>query len=764
MRKIKLLLVLLLTVATATVSFGQGEASNWYFGEQLGLSFTSGSPQLITGLPALGNSGAGNNDNEYLMETSASMSDKSGNYLFSISSNKIFSANKTVAGTLSNKWAKETAQGALIIPKPNTPNQYWVTTAPYGTAACVSPAPSYLSVTVNGITGNNITVGAETNLTTPNVTQGQLVLPKADATGALTGDYWLIYHGVNNNTLYVYTVTSTGITLTSTQAKGPVMPCSGATGSPDITAYFKANACYNQFAYSYGNDVFLFDFDIKTGVITYTSKTVSPITEAYGLEFSSNGRYLYVSTGTTGGAVARPIYQIPVNPGGPGSTLGASVLLGNTLPLLRGSCLQLAPDGNIYFVGMNSWGPASTPVDYLGVIGNPNGPVATFNNSLLAFPSNSSTTQSGMGLPSFITSLVSSIAAIKIGSNDLAVSQVCKGTPVTMVVNINGGMSTTTGKDKAEWIINGGTPFYGNTTTQTFNTVGKIPVQVTVWDLCDNAKIIKDTIRVVDYETATATANMGTCPKPTLTGNGASNSNYKWYDKDPSLPGAVLLGVGPTFIADPSTTYWVQPTGKVIGTIGNTGGTGAASTTTSGEYTEFSISKSVFLNTVNITTMSWGACTGNISWELRSGSVTGTLVSSGTVTASACNVNLPININSTLTPGKYFMVYKGGGGGVSDGGAYIATNTSIAGVATISGGSKWGSPYNGPFSSFKFVDDVPCKIATKIDVGLCCTVPVITTQPAAQSVCQTETATFGVTMASSPASTVVKWQKVTTAA
>ncbi|MEY5047537.1 MAG: hypothetical protein RLZZ175_896, partial [Bacteroidota bacterium] len=42
--------------------------------------------------------------------------------------------------------------------------------------------------------------------------------------------------------------------------------------------------------------------------------------------------------------------------------------------------------------------------------------------------------------------------------------------------------------------------------------------------------------------------------------------------------------------------------------------------------------------------------------------------------------------------------------------------------------------------------------------------PVITTQPAAQSVCQTETATFGVTMASSPASTVVKWQKVTTAA
>ena len=140
----------------------------------------------------------------------------------------------------------------------------------------------------------------------------------------------------------------------------------------------------------------------------------------------------------------------------------------------------MGPDGIIYGASMNSWGAGWNGKDYLAAILNPEAGGSSFNERYITF--NTTTQNLAMGLPSFITSLVSSIAAIKIGSNDLAVSQVCKGTPVTMDVNIKGGMSTTTGKDKAEWIINGGTPFYGNTTTQTFNTVGKIPVQVTVWD------------------------------------------------------------------------------------------------------------------------------------------------------------------------------------------------------------------------------------------------------------------------------------------
>ena len=83
MQMLKKIILSLVLLFTGLLAFGQGEANIWYFGEQLGLDFSTSPPTQIPGI-----TGVPNNDN--IMEACASISNASGQILFAVSAQNIY--------------------------------------------------------------------------------------------------------------------------------------------------------------------------------------------------------------------------------------------------------------------------------------------------------------------------------------------------------------------------------------------------------------------------------------------------------------------------------------------------------------------------------------------------------------------------------------------------------------------------------------------------------------------------------------------------
>ena len=154
-------------ISTASV-LAQGEANVWYFGENGGLDFSTSPATVIAGKTGVD----GNTD---IMESSSTMADANGNILFSVVGKNIYSADGVVRGTLPNGSNWNVSQGSMIVKKPGSSNQYYITVVPAGSSPCSSAPPAYIPITVNGTTGNNITIGSSVNLSQNNVSQGQMI-------------------------------------------------------------------------------------------------------------------------------------------------------------------------------------------------------------------------------------------------------------------------------------------------------------------------------------------------------------------------------------------------------------------------------------------------------------------------------------------------------------------------------------------------------------------------------------------------------------
>ncbi|WKZ65723.1 MAG: T9SS type A sorting domain-containing protein [Flavobacteriales bacterium] len=153
-------------------------------------------------------------------------------------------------------------------------------------------------------------------------------------------DWWAFCHKLNTNAYYRFIVTPSGISLDGTQSIGMTRPADNgqACFSPDGS----------KFAYYWGEqDLDIFDFDRCTGL--FSNPVFIPINDyngAGGVAFSSNGRYVYVSSffdmyqfDTEAADVASSMVHIAVwdstySPSPPFATLF--------------NIAQLAPDGKIY--------------------------------------------------------------------------------------------------------------------------------------------------------------------------------------------------------------------------------------------------------------------------------------------------------------------------------------------------------------------------------------------------------------------------------
>ncbi len=249
--------------------------NHWYFGEGIGLDFSSGTPVLDTSSPMS------------QREACAVMSDTAGNLLFYTDGDTVWNKNHTMLTNGFGVGCESSTNGAVIVPKPGNDALYYLFTVD-----CWENSGSHgLRYTLVDVTANNDSGG----LFEKNV---QLYSPSSEqlsVTRHCNGiDYWVVAHAYSANMFYAYLITSNGIDTAPVISYhgGDTLPVSkpiGNSGSMCISPNGE-KLCF----VSSWLGTKLFDFDPSTGQIT-NMITLTETRYEYGCAFSPDNTKLYVS-------------------------------------------------------------------------------------------------------------------------------------------------------------------------------------------------------------------------------------------------------------------------------------------------------------------------------------------------------------------------------------------------------------------------------------------------------------------------------------
>src|SRR5690349_13682807 len=172
----------------------QHEFDNWYFGQNAGVSFVSGSPVNLSGGQITTNEGC------------SSMSDGAGNLLFYTDGQNVYDKNHTLmpngTGLLGN-WSS--TQSALITADPGNVNQYYIFT----TDGFQGPNGLRYSIVDMTLNGGNGDIGTVKNVQLMNFSDEKVTgIRNASGNG-----FWIVSHGPSNtsNEYYAFPLTAAGI-------------------------------------------------------------------------------------------------------------------------------------------------------------------------------------------------------------------------------------------------------------------------------------------------------------------------------------------------------------------------------------------------------------------------------------------------------------------------------------------------------------------------------------------------------------------------
>ena len=458
--------LMLLVLLCPLINFSQGEANNWYFGNNAGITFSTSPPSAISDGQLTTNEGC------------SSISDSSGNLLFYTDGRTVWDQNHNImpnadyfGGTGLNGDPSSTSSG-LIVPNPSDDDIYYVFTVdePHHDNAYAypnqgpanpdgSPASNYSDITSHSVpqdddgfnNGLNFSIvdmslrnglgdvvqGERNNeLITYDPNDSEEIKYKCSekitaVRGADCSSTWLISHFIDK--FFAFKIDDDGVDEDPVISEiGPVVPLSGyrrsALGylkaSPDggklITANNTTN--YNQIGVSDAGDgnVYLFDFDNDTGQVTNAIPLIEDV-NAYGVEFSSDATKAYATVNPSPGNLSLLQWDLEANDISASQT-AVSGVSGETP-----TALQLAPNGKIYKTVIGS--------SVLAVINNPNNQAANVN-----YTENTNaeaiqlTGNANFGLPPFTQSLFTSrIGIIEDISDDIVTeTSVCGNEPITL--------------------------------------------------------------------------------------------------------------------------------------------------------------------------------------------------------------------------------------------------------------------------------------------------------------------------------------------
>ncbi len=375
-----------------------GEQANfWYFGGNAGLDFNSGSPvSLSNGALSTG-------------EGCATMSDANGNLLFYTDGRTVWNRNHAVmtngTGLIGNS---SSTQSGVIVPHPGDRALYYVFTVDFSGG---SNGFRYSIVDLSQSGGLGAVQATNKNvLLFSNTTEKIGVVKHCN-----NRDYWIIGHEYNNSNYRVYELNTAGFNATpNIQAIGTAHD----GGNANKLGYLKPSADGKKIAAAIfrKNTVDLFDFDNSTGTISNpTVLTTTLLSEAYGIEFSLDGRYLYAT------ALAAPgkLMQFDLNAGNAAAILASGTTLAQSVARYEYGALQMGPDGIIYVARREVVG-GQPQRRFLSSVNNPaiGGIGANFQDTAVVLVSGFS----NLSLPTFVQSyffpVTSQIASQVTGLND----------------------------------------------------------------------------------------------------------------------------------------------------------------------------------------------------------------------------------------------------------------------------------------------------------------------------------------------------------
>ncbi|MGH1387938.1 MAG: CUB protein, partial [Kordia sp.] len=474
--KKKLLFILIIL---PTILFAQGEAANWYFGQNAGLQFD----------PDTGNVTAVTDGSLNTLEGCASISDADGNLLFYSDGITVWNRNHGIMtnGTGLNGDSSSTSS-ALIIPKPQDPNIYYIFTVdePHHNDGGVNNGLNYTVVDMTD--GIGFVDNAQKNipLITYDTTDTQETRFKCSekisaVKSADCESFWVITHFIDD--FYAFKIDNTGVDTTPVISSTPTeIPISGYRRN--ALGYLKASPQGNKLAAAHlgltniegGNGpgkVMLYDFDNATGIVTNELELYDG-DAPYGVEFSPEGTKLYATVGLGNSGTGNSLllqYDLLA-----ADIPGSQFTIDDSFTFSAGA-IQVGIDGKIYRALLDFSNTANTG-RFLGVIENPeaDGAAVIYNqNGILLDITNTNTNLSRIGLPPFIQSLFATPVDIIRNGVSMTELSLCTTQDYTLMADDIAGATYT-------WTLNGNplaeTTFELNLTNVTLADAGLYAVQI----------------------------------------------------------------------------------------------------------------------------------------------------------------------------------------------------------------------------------------------------------------------------------------------
>lgn len=281
---IKFFIILVITFHS-NKSSSQNQTDNWYFGTKAGLNFSTCTPTVLT------------NGQLSTLEGVATISDVNGNLLFYTDGIKVWNKTHAVMQNGTGLYGNgSSTQSAVIIPKPGNPSIYFIFTID----AVNSGNFRGLNYSIVDIS-LNAGLGAVTNKNTLLLSEAWEKLTAVRHQN--NNDFWVITRGLNSNNYYSWQVTSSGVTLTPITSPSPnFLPFDTdySVGylkpSTDGKMLFCAISRYPFSEMAKFNDA----TGAVTNIIKFKNKPSTSfgpgLESSYGVEFSPNNKFMYVST------------------------------------------------------------------------------------------------------------------------------------------------------------------------------------------------------------------------------------------------------------------------------------------------------------------------------------------------------------------------------------------------------------------------------------------------------------------------------------
>jgi gliding motility-associated-like protein len=376
------------------LSYGQLEAANWYFGFNAGIRFDpdTGSVTALT-------------DGSLATEEGCStISNVNGDLLFYTDGITVYDRTHAVMQNGNGlKGNPSSTQSGIIIPKPGNTDVYYIFTVDTGANGGQDTGLHYyeVDVSLNGGLGAVITDIANP----PNLLSG--CSEKIAAIGVNNSEDIFVsvlasLSGIEKSqfdTIHTFRVGASGVGETPVKS-------SVSTIEFDRRGYLKFSADgKNLVSANMREGTYLYDFDATTGIVSNERNLnlPSPNSFGYGVEFSPNNQFLYVSASNDANISApasshrSSIYQFEIDKPTIGEINGSRLEVYSGLGY-RGA-LQLGINGKIYRALSDNYDIGKP---FLGVINNPDIKGAGSNYQNDAIPLNGPVSR--QGLPPFIQS------------------------------------------------------------------------------------------------------------------------------------------------------------------------------------------------------------------------------------------------------------------------------------------------------------------------------------------------------------------------